>query len=243
MRLAERFRPAGADLRRHARRPSRRGRRGARPSGSHRPRHRGMPIARGADRRHRRGRGRFGRGDRPGGRRPHPDARAFDLLGDLARGLRRDPVAQRRPGAGGGRSPAPDRPGPAAAAAGRPGDPGAAGWCAPWPGHHRRQRRRRGRGAAAAAAAVVRSPSSSAPGATSSCGWGRRSRPSRSPRPDLAAAADGRHGCRQRRYSAGSSARTDRPSIGRRIRGSRTSPRSGCPPLASTASRPLPMLA
>ena len=34
-------------------------------------------------------------------RRPGPDARARDLLGDLARGLRRHPVARRRPGAQG----------------------------------------------------------------------------------------------------------------------------------------------
>jgi acetyl-CoA carboxylase carboxyl transferase subunit alpha len=43
-------------------------------------------------------RGRLGRGGGARRRQPRADARAFDLFGDLARGLRLDPVAQRREG-------------------------------------------------------------------------------------------------------------------------------------------------
>ena len=86
--------PAGADLRRHARRPSRHRRRGARPGRGDRPRDRGLPVARGAAGRHHRRRGRLGRGHRVGRRGPDPDARALDLFGDLARGLCRHPLAR-----------------------------------------------------------------------------------------------------------------------------------------------------
>ena len=55
-----------------------------------------MAQLRGADHRHHHRRGRLGRraGDRR--RRPGADAAVLDLLGDLARGLRLDPVEDRR---------------------------------------------------------------------------------------------------------------------------------------------------
>ena len=67
----------------------------------------------GADRLGDRRRGRLGRGHRARHRRPRPDARAQHLLGHLAGRLRRHPLAQRRPGRGGGRGAQAHRPGPA----------------------------------------------------------------------------------------------------------------------------------
>ena len=55
------------------------------------------------DRRVRDRRGRLRRRDRDRARRPRADAGERDLLGDLARGLRGDPLARRRRGAEGGR--------------------------------------------------------------------------------------------------------------------------------------------
>ena len=89
MRLAERFRPAGPHLRRHAGRASGHRRRGARPGRGDRALDRDLPDAERAARGDRDRRGRLGRGDRARGGRRHPDARARHLLGDLARGLRR----------------------------------------------------------------------------------------------------------------------------------------------------------
>ena len=93
------LRPADADLRRHLRRLSRHRRRGARPGRGDRALDRGLPGGAGADRRHHHRRGRLGRRHRAGRRRRGADAGARDLFGDLARGLRLDPVARRRPGA------------------------------------------------------------------------------------------------------------------------------------------------
>ena len=95
--------------------PGHRGR-GARPGGGHRPLDRGVPRSAGAAGRHHHRRRRLGRRHRAGRRRPGADAGARDLLGDLARGLRVDPVARRGPGAGRGRGAAADRRGPHAAA-------------------------------------------------------------------------------------------------------------------------------
>ena len=92
-------RPAGGHPGRHARRLSRRPGRGARPGRGDRPRDREVPRDRRAagHRDHRRGH--VGRRDRHRRRQPRADARTFDLLGDLARRLRLDPVAHRRQGA------------------------------------------------------------------------------------------------------------------------------------------------
>src|SRR5918912_1352808 len=73
------------------------------------------------------------------------------LAGDLARGLRRHPLAQRRARAGGGRGAEAHGAGPAPAQAGRRGDPGALGRGAPRPRHHDPRRRRRDRAPPAAA--------------------------------------------------------------------------------------------
>jgi acetyl-CoA carboxylase carboxyl transferase subunit alpha len=84
-------------------------------------------------RRHRSWRGRLGRRHRAGRRRPDPDARARDLLGDLARGLRRHPLAQRRARAHRGRGAQAHRPGPAPPPARRRGHPRAPGRRPPRP--------------------------------------------------------------------------------------------------------------
>ena len=67
-------------------------RRGARPVGGDRPQHLRDGAARGADHRHDHRRGRLGRRARDQRRRPAADAAVLDLLGDLARRLRLDPV-------------------------------------------------------------------------------------------------------------------------------------------------------
>ena len=78
-------------------------RRGARPVGGDRP----QPLRDGraarADHRHRDRRRRLRRRARDRHRRRHADAAVRDVLGDLARGLRVDPVEVRRARAGGGR--------------------------------------------------------------------------------------------------------------------------------------------
>ena len=66
------------------------------------------------------GRGRIGRRDRAGGGQPGADDGARGLFGDLARGLRVDPVAYRRQGAGSGGSDAGDGAGPEGAGRDRP---------------------------------------------------------------------------------------------------------------------------
>ena len=93
------LRPAGAELRRYLGRVSRHRCRGARPGRGDRPLDRGLPGGAGAAGRHHHRRGRLRRRDRAGRRRPRADAGACDLFGDLAGGLRLDPVARR--GAGG----------------------------------------------------------------------------------------------------------------------------------------------
>jgi hypothetical protein len=83
--------------------------------GSDRSLHRDLPQdPRSSDRGHHR-RGRLGRGDRARRRQSRADARAFRLFGDLARGLRLHPLAQRRAGQGGRRGPEADRRGSAEA--------------------------------------------------------------------------------------------------------------------------------
>ena len=72
----------------------------------------GVPLV---SRRHRRGR--IGRGRRLRHRQPRRDAGAFGLFGDLARGLRIDPLEGRREDARGRRGAAPDRAGPASSSA------------------------------------------------------------------------------------------------------------------------------
>ncbi len=91
--------PARPRADRHAGRLSRRRRRGARPGGGDRPCRRDLPRHPHAagQRGHRRGR--LGRRHRAGGRRPRADGRACGLFGDLARGVRVDPVARRGTGA------------------------------------------------------------------------------------------------------------------------------------------------
>ncbi len=83
---------AAVHVHRHARRLPGHRRRGARPVRGHRP----QPLRDGraarADHRHRHRRGRLGRRARHRGRRRHADAAVLHLLGDLAGGLRLDPV-------------------------------------------------------------------------------------------------------------------------------------------------------
>ena len=97
------IRPAGADLCRHLRRVSRHRRRGARPGRGDSALDRGLPGGAGAAGRHHHRRGRLRRRHRAGRRRSRADAGACDLFGDLAGGLRLDPVARRGAGGGGGR--------------------------------------------------------------------------------------------------------------------------------------------
>ena len=97
-------RPAGLHVRRHAGRLSRHRRRGARPVGGDRPQHLRDGAARGADHRHHHRRGRLRRRARDRRRRPAADAAVLDLLGDLARRLRVDPVEDRRARARGRRA-------------------------------------------------------------------------------------------------------------------------------------------
>ncbi len=92
-------RHSGADLRRHAGRVSGHRRGGARAGGGHRPQPLRHGRAQGADRLHRDRRGRLGRRARDRGGRSRHDAPVRHLFGDLARGLRLHPVAQRRHGA------------------------------------------------------------------------------------------------------------------------------------------------
>ena len=73
-------------------------RRGARPGRGDRALDRGLPGGAGAAGRHHHRRGRLRRRDRAGRRRPRADAGACDLFGDLAGGLRLDPVARRGAG-------------------------------------------------------------------------------------------------------------------------------------------------
>ena len=94
--LAGRFGLPVLTLRRHLRRLSRHRGRGARPGRGDRALDRGLPRSAGAAGRHHHRRGRLGRRDRAGRRRPGADAGARDLFGDLAGGLRLDPVARRR---------------------------------------------------------------------------------------------------------------------------------------------------
>jgi hypothetical protein len=75
--------PAGPDLRRHRRRLSGPGRRGARPGRGHRPLDRALPDPGRPDGRHHRRRGRLRRGHRLGRRQQGADPRALDLFGDL----------------------------------------------------------------------------------------------------------------------------------------------------------------
>ena len=132
----------------------------------------GLP---GADRVRRDRRGRLGR--RAGARRrqPHPDAGVRDLLGDLARGLRVDPVARRRQEARGGGGDEDDRDRPAAPGRRRRDRARGAGRRAP---RSRRVGADPGRGAAAPpeGAVLPASPRSCAPIATrSSATWARSS--------------------------------------------------------------------
>ena len=105
MKLAEKFGAAALHVRRHARRVPGHRRRGARSVRGDRP----QPVRDGgaahADHRHGDRRRRLGRRARDRGGRRHADAAVRDLLGDLARGLRVDPVEERRAGARGGRDP------------------------------------------------------------------------------------------------------------------------------------------
>ena len=146
-------------------------RRGAGPGGGDRAHDRGVPAARraGGRRDHRRGRLRRRRG--AGGRRSRPDAGVRGLFGDLARGLRRDPVAQRRAGAGGGRGDAPDRAGPAPARRGRRDHPGADRRRAPPACRGHRGGGRRARGRARAPARASTAPSFATGAARSSWPW------------------------------------------------------------------------
>ena len=112
MQLADRFGLPVLTLGRHVGRVSRRAGRGARPGRSDRALDRGVPALERADGRGGRRRGRFGRRDRAGGGQPRADVRTRRLFGDLARGLRVDPVAHRRQGAGRGRGDEDHRAGP-----------------------------------------------------------------------------------------------------------------------------------
>ena len=113
MQLAAKFGRPDPDLRGHAGRLSRARRRGARPGRGHRlqPARDGRPAH--ADHRDRHRRGRQRRRPRHRGGRPREHARALRLLGDLARGLRLDPLARRLAGRGGGHRDEDHRPRPA----------------------------------------------------------------------------------------------------------------------------------
>ena len=128
-----------------------------------------LKIARAARRRHHR-RGRLGRRHRARRRQPRPDAGARGLFGDLARGLRLDPVAQRRPGAGGGRGAEADRPGSAEPRRHRRDRPGAARRRPSRARRHGGSARRRHRGGADRAASQD-GPSLRARGGRSSSRW------------------------------------------------------------------------
>ena len=123
-----------------------------------------MLAARRADGRLHHRRGHVGRRRRDRRRRPRADAGERDLLGDLARGLRADPVARRRRGEEGGRRAQAGRAALPRARRDRRDRPGARG--------RRPERPRRGRGAAQGGARRARSRSSrtSPPTSCGACG-------------------------------------------------------------------------
>ena len=127
------IRAAAVHVHRHARRLPRHRRRGARPVRGHRP----QPLRNGraarADHRHGDRRGRLRRRARHRGRRRHADAAVRHLLGDLAGGLRVDPVEIGGARAGGRRNAGHHGDAPEAARPHRQGRHRAAGRRAPRP--------------------------------------------------------------------------------------------------------------
>ena len=187
MDLADRFGAAGHHPRRHPRRLPRQGRRGARPGRGDRPLDREVPADRRAARLRHHRRGRLRRRRRLRHRRPHRHARAFDLLGDLARGLRLDPLEGRREDEGGRRGAAPDRPGPARARRHRPHRPRAAA-AAPSATSPRRSPASAPPSASSSASSTAGSPPSSARRAARSSSTWARSRWSPDARPSARSA-------------------------------------------------------
>ena len=146
-------------------------RRGARPGGGDRLQPARDGAAADADHRERDGRGRQRGSARGRGRRPRQHARALDLLGDHAGGLRRHPVARRGARGRGGHGDEDHRPRPQEVRPHRRDHPRAAGRRAHRPRRAVRDLRPRPGSAAPRAVGAVHRRRSSTAATRSSAGW------------------------------------------------------------------------